>query len=150
MPNLVSMDISDNGIALIKQNEGLRLKVYADVAGHLTVGYGHKDDSMTLGDTITQDQADQFLQDDIAAVVSGLNSALQVTVTQNQFDALCDFAFNLGLEREETSTMFKLINQGDFADAANQFPLWCHAGGVVVQDLVNRRAQEQALFLSSD
>jgi lysozyme len=105
---------------------------------------------MNLGDVITQDQADQFLQDDVAAVVAGVNKSLTVEVTQNQFDALCDFAYNLGVGDERTSTLVKLINQGDIADAANQFPLWCHAGGVVVQDLVNRRAQEQALFLTDD
>lgn len=142
------MDISDNGLNMIKQQEGLRLTVYADVVGHMTVGYGHKDDSMTEGDTITQDQADQYLQDDVEIVVSSINDIVTVSLNQNQFDALCDFEFNLGAGSLKNSTLLKLLNQGDYDGAAAQFPLWDHAGGKVNQDLLNRRNAEAALFQS--
>jgi lysozyme len=96
--------------------------------------------------TITQDQADALLLSDIAAAVTFVNQAVTVPLQQNQFDALVDFAFNLGRAALSGSTLLKLLNAGNFPGATAQFPAWDHAGGQVVAGLLRRRQAEQAMF----
>jgi lysozyme len=67
-------------------------------------------------------------------------------VNQNQFDALVSFTYNLGVGALHGSTLLHLVNQSDFTNAANEFPKWDHAGGVVVAGLLRRRLAEQTLF----
>lgn len=136
---------SQNAIQLVKASEGVRLVAYSDVKGVLTIGYGHTG-NVRPGQTITQAQAEDFLVQDMAAAADAVNRLVQVKLTQNQFDALVDFVFNEGQGHFAGSTLLKLLNQRNYQAAAGQFRVWCMAGGVVLQDLVNRRAAERALF----
>ena len=77
-----------------------------------------------------------------------VNRAVNVPITQNQFDALVDFCFNCGRGSLLQSTLLRKVNIGDFAGAAAQFALWDHAGGEVVEGLVKRRTAEAELFAS--
>jgi lysozyme len=131
---------------MIKQLEGLQLTAYQDQAGRWTIGYGHAGADVHAGLTITQAQAEQLLETDLAAAVASVNRAVTSGINQNQFDALVDFVFNLGCGSLLSSTLLRLVNAGDFTAAAQQFLLWDHAGGVVVPGLLERRRAELQLF----
>ena len=137
---------SDNGFALSKSFEGLRLTAYQDVGGVWTIGYGHTGPNVRAGLTITQAEADALLRSDVEDAVTCVNRAVNVPITQNQFDALVDFCFNCGRGSLLQSTLLRKVNIGDFAGAAAQFALWDHAGGEVVEGLVKRRTAEAELF----
>ncbi|UGA40291.1 lysozyme [Chromobacterium haemolyticum] len=142
------MNISANGIKLIQQFEGLRLKAYQDAVGVWTIGYGHTGPDVTPGLVITQAQADALLARDLSRFETGVTRLAQVPLNQNQFDALVSFSYNLGLGSLQNSTLLRLLNQRDYAGAAAQFPRWNKAGGkVLLACLTRRRAAEQALFL---
>ncbi len=141
------MNISSNGILFIRQWEGCNLTSYQDGGEVWTMGWGHTC-GVAAGQTITQAQADQLLLDDLQPVESTLNGKVSVPMSQNQFDALASFTFNLGNAALSGSTLLKLLNRADYQGAANEFPKWDHDNGKVVQGLLNRRLAEQSLFLS--
>lgn len=144
------MNISQAGINLIKGFEGLSLKPYRPVPTekYLTIGFGHYGSDVSPSMVITTAQAEQLLRNDLASFVAGVNGCLKVAVNQNQFDALVSFAYNLGVQCLQTSTMLQYINQGNFTAAANEFPRFCHSNGIVLQGLLNRRNKERILFLT--
>lgn len=144
---MMNMKTSNNGIYFIKQWEGCKLTSYQDGGGVWTIGTGHTK-GVKAGQTITQQQADQYLVDDLQPVNQTLNSVVTASVNQNQYDALSSFTFNLGSGALEGSTLLTLLNQGNYQGAADEFPKWCHDNGRVVQGLVNRRNAERDLFLS--
>lgn len=141
------MKTSDNGIGFIRAHEGCKLTAYQDGGGVWTIGVGHTK-GVKKGQTITQVQADKFLADDLAPVESCINGKVTAALNQNQFDALASFVFNVGESAFKGSTLLKKLNAGDYPGAANEFPKWCHDNGKTVQGLLNRRIDEQALFLS--
>lgn len=138
---------SDAGLALTKSFEGLRLTAYQDVAGVLTIGYGHTGPDVKPGMTITEAEADVLLRADVEEAVATVNRVVTVLISQNQFDALVDFCFNAGSGNFLRSTLLRKLNAGDAAGAAAQFALWNHAGGEVVPGLTLRRRAEANLFL---
>lgn len=142
----MTMALSQAGLALIKSFEGCCLKAYLDSIGIPTIGYGHID-GVKLGDVITQEQADQFLQDDVESKVKDVNKALAVEVTQAQFDALVSFTFNLGTKKLKKSTLLRRINKGEADDCADEFLRWDRAGGGVVAGLTRRRKAEREMFV---
>jgi lysozyme len=143
---MASFTYSNTGLALTKKFEGLKLNAYQDQVGVWTIGYGHTGPTIHAGLTITQDQADQLLHSDIAASVACVNRAVTAAINQNQFDALVDFVFNLGCAALLSSTLLREVNAGNFAAAAQQFLLWDHARGVVLDGLHQRRKAESDLF----
>jgi lysozyme len=145
-----NLSYSDKGLALTEQFEGLRLDAYQDSVGIWTIGYGHTGPDVHPRLTITEEQAAQLLLKDVAGAVASVNHLVTVVLTQNQFDALVDFAFNVGAAKLANSTLLRELNAGNFDAAAAQFPLWCHAGGVVLPGLLQRRQATQALFLGRD
>lgn len=146
------MKTSEEGLKFIAAQEGFVPRVYHDVAGIPTIGYGHV---LRMGDpvTVTEPQAMEMLRHDIASAESAIASLVKVELNQNQLDALCSFTFNLGSGALATSAMLHFINLSCFATAADEFPKWCHArvNGemVVVSGLLERRKLERALFLST-
>jgi lysozyme len=139
---------SNAGFALTETCEGLVLTSYQDQGGVWTIGYGHTGPTVHGGQTITQAQADQLLHSDVAGAVACVNRAVTGQINQNQFDALVDFAFNLGCAALLSSTLLRDVNAGNFADAAQQFLRWDHVKGVVLPGLLARRRHESALFAS--
>lgn len=140
------MNLSSNGLNLIKKFEGCVLKAYRCSANVLTIGYGHTKD-VKEGMTITKAQAEKYLKQDVKWAVKAVNTYVKVPLNQNQFDALVSFTFNCGLGALRNSTLLKLLNQKKYSKAAEQFDLWVHANGKVVKGLVNRRKAEKKLFL---
>ena len=136
--------IGQAGLALIKQYEGCRLAAYRCAAGVWTIGYGHTA-GVHSGMTITQAQADAYLQQDIAKFEGYVNNPAYIPITeqlnQNQFDALVSFAFNLG-----AGNLRKLCKGRTAAQIAQAMTQYCKANGKVLAGLRRRRAAEQALF----
>jgi lysozyme len=140
------MRTSPVGIALIQKFEGCKLEAYRCSAGVLTIGYG-RTKGVKKGDTCTQAQADAWLVEDLDEAEDGVHICVEVKLTQNEFDALVSFTFNLGIKSLSQSTLLRLLNQGKTKEAAAQFHRWCNAGGKRVEGLVRRRAAEADLFL---
>jgi lysozyme len=132
-------------IDLVKASEGCRLTAYRDAVGILTIGYGSTG-GIKEGQTITQEQAEEMLVDDLDAAAEAVRKLVTVPLNQGQFDALCDFVFNLGEGRLRDSTLLRLLNQGRYGEAAAQFRFWVMAGGHPLPGLIKRRAAERAMF----
>lgn len=144
------MKISDAGLALIKQFEGLRLTTYKDVAGFPTIGYGHLlEPGETYPDGITEEQATTLLETDVQNAELCIGRLVKAALTQGQFDALVDFVFNLGALRLGQSTLLKYLNAGRYQDAGAQLLRWDYAGGKIQPGLLARRQSEAALWNSS-
>lgn len=139
------MKLSERGLSLLKQFEGLRLVAYRDGGGVPTIGYGHTA-GVRMGQTITEAQAETFLRADVAATVCAVSGMVKVPVSQEQFDALVSFAFNLGANALMHSTLLKKLNAGDYDDAADEFLHWDHDNGQQVAGLTLRRTAERQLF----
>lgn len=134
---------------LIKQFEGCRLEAYKCSAGVPTIGYGHTA-GVKMGDSITQEQADKWFDDDYAKFESEVKRMTKsVLLTENQLGALVSFAYNLGAERLRLSTLLKRVLANPFdPDIRNQFMLWINAGGRKVEGLKRRRKAEADLYYS--
>lgn len=146
------MEMSNNGINMLKGFEGCRLAAYQDSVGVWTIGYGWTQPvngvPVGKGMTITQETAESLLRSGLVRYEKGVTGLVKVTINQNQFDALVDFAYNLGVKALEGSTLLKKLNAGDYAGAAAEFPKWNKAGGKVLPGLVKRREAERTLFLA--
>ena len=146
---------SSHCIALIKQFEGLRTTAYKCPAGVWTIGYGHTE-GVKKGDVVTQGVAERLLVRDLEIFAVNLNRAMlagEVTVTQNQFDALASFAYNVGLNNLIKSTLWGYLQEGNDQAAADEFLKWNKATNsegekVVLKGLTLRREAERKLFLS--
>jgi lysozyme len=147
------MSLSLGGIDLICNFEGLKLRAYDDGNGVWTIGYGTtrypNGKRVSEGDRCTLEQAKAYMQHDLKIFERAVNSSVKVPLKQNQFDALVSLTYNIGVGAFKNSTLLKKLNLGDYKDAANQFDVWVNAGGKRLQGLVNRRAIEKKLFLSS-
>ncbi|HEY4288283.1 MAG TPA: lysozyme [Puia sp.] len=152
------MRISDKGLDLIKYMEGCILHPYLDQAGVPTIGWGSTiystGDHVSMQDRrLTQDQADKLLDWQVAVVALAVTKMTPGGLNQNQFDALVDFAYNVGLGALKGSTALKLImaNPND-PGIATALKLWnkIHVDGalVVCEDLVKRRQKEVELYFS--
>lgn len=139
------MNISDEGLALIKRFEGCELRAYNDSVGVLTIGYGHTRGVRT-GDTCTQEQADQWLREDVHHAETCIQQCVSSDLTQGEYDALCSFVFNLGCGNFRNSTLLRLINDGRMDEASNEFKRWNKAGGQVLAGLTKRREAEAERF----
>lgn len=142
------MRTSQRGLSLIKSFEGLRLQAYQDAVGVWTIGYGTTR-GVNAGMKISKEQAERMLLNDVQRFEPEIERLVGVPLSQNQWDALVSFTYNLGSANLESSTLLRKLNAGDYAGAAEQFPRWSKAGGKVLAGLVRRRAAEQALFLEA-
>ncbi|MFM6424862.1 lysozyme [Planktothrix sp.] len=143
------MTINSEGVKLIKSFEGMELEAYQDAVDVWTIGYGHTK-TVEPGMIITEAKAEELLRQDLEEFEEAVTEAVEVSINSNQFSALVSFCFNLGAGSLFQSTLLKLLNQGDFQGAADQFPRWNKAGGQVLEGLTRRRKAERALFLGQD
>jgi len=147
----MTMRIAQNGLALIKDFEGLELEAYQDIVGVWTIGYGHTDHAgppeVTPGLTITEDEAEDILRNDLGQYENAVSKAVKVDITQNMFDALVSITYNIGVNGMKGSTFIKRLNQKDYLGCAEAMQWWNKAGGQVVSGLKRRREAEADLFL---
>ena len=144
------MKTSTAGQQFIQFWEGLRLKAYQDIGGVWTIGYGHTGPDVTPGLEITQYKAVSLMLQDLSRIEERVSEMLVSTVSQQQFDALISFAYNLGPMALHGSTLLRFLNGGNAAAAALQFIRWDHAGAVEVEALKRRREAEAAIFTNGD
>jgi len=140
------MNYSGTGLGLTARFEGFRAKAYQDMVGVWTIGYG-RTIGVKEGDETDEPTERAWMNRRFDQISAHLTAALKVPLTQAQFDACCDFAYNLGEGALEHSTLWAKLNAGDFAGAAAEFPKWDHAGGKEIEGLLKRRLAEQAEFL---
>jgi lysozyme len=137
--------ISTEGLSLIKLFEGCKLEAYKCAAGVWTIGYGSTK-GVKEGDTITQEEAEQLLLEDVAVYEKEVNKAVNVSLDQHQYDALVSWTFNLGGANLNSSTLLKRVNAQDWEDVPHQIKRWNKANGKVLEGLVRRREAEALLF----
>lgn len=138
------------GIALIKSFEGCKLCAYQDQGGVWSIGYGQTGPFVTEGLTIQQDQADAWLHQSVDTVAAGLSRMIKMVLNQNEFDALCAWAYNVGLGNASSSSVIALVNQGHLELVPSHLAQWnkITVNGQKVADagLTRRRAAEIALY----
>lgn len=154
-----SLKLSENGIKFIKNYEGCYLTAQKALSTeeYYTIGWGHYGPDVKKGQKITQEEADALFLTDIADYEKPVNDFAKKfnrTFTQNQFDALVSFTYNMGEGWTANSnySLYKYMSTGTYTadDLSDTFTSWCHSGGAVIQGLYNRRESEVALFLTSD
>lgn len=141
------MKINQEGLNLIKDFEGCRLKAYLCPAGVWTIGYGHTK-GVKPDMVITQLDADRFLLQDLKRFEEAVSSLVKVPITPNQFSALVSFAYNVGTGALYDSTLLRKLNNKDYKGAADEFLRWNKAGGKVLPGLTKRRIAERDLFIN--
>ena len=143
------MHLSAEGLDLMKRFEGFRGQTYTDVAGFLTIGYGHRIvPPETFPTGVNEPQAAAMLAVDVSQAERAVSGLVKVALTQGQFDALVDFCFNLGAGRLAKSTLLRALNAGRYDAAAEQLLLWDLAGGQVNLGLKARREAELRMWRS--
>ena len=147
--------LSERAAEKIAYFEGFFARAYNDPVGHCTIGYGTlihlgnctESDYLRWG-KITRARGQELLRKETSENSAAINKMVKVPLNQSQHDALVSFTYNCGIYALSGSTLLKLLNRGLYKRAANQFPLFNHAGGVVLEGLTKRRLFEKYLFLS--
>ena len=144
--HVAPMRISDEGLDLIKHFEGFSSEVYTCSGGRETIGYGHvicKDEELPTPQP--KDEAEELLREDCRIAEAAVLRQIRMPLSQNQFDALVSWVFNLGSGSLQASTLRRVINRGH-GEAPHQMRRWVHAGGRKLAGLVRRRETEAALY----
>jgi lysozyme len=153
------MQASNKCYDLIRRFEGIILHAYLCPKGVLTIGVGHTGSDVKEGMVITEKEAENLLKKDLNKFASKITYSLEqdhITVNQNQVDALCSFAYNLGFSAFIFSTLYKKLKQGDYEGASDEFLKWVYITKTVngervkirLKGLETRRNAERDLFLS--
>lgn len=158
MPN---MSLSANGLEQLKLAEQLVPRLYDDGGvkgkGNCTIGYGHLVHYDPCGgkkyvsehqfiNGITMRSATALLRNDVRFAEKAVNDLVKIPLTQNQFDALAIFTFNVGRAAFARSTLLRVVNTNQFDKAPAAFRMWDRSGGKIVSGLSNRRNREIVLF----
>ena len=143
------MKVGEKGLALIKESEGLRLKAYKCPAGVWSIGYGTTN-GVTPGMEISESRAVALLKQDLRVAETYLNS-LCINFSQNQFDALASWIYNLGVGSFSKSTLRKkIVAKADDEAITDEIVKWVNAGGKPLIGLKRRRVKEANLFLGKE
>ena len=150
------MNISDKGIRFIKNFEGFSPTWYKDSKGVWTIGFGHAGSLSERYNIqrINEQTAIKILQNDLSQAEDIINRLVKIDLTQNQFDALTSFVFNVGSGNFSNSTLLKRLNEGKFEEVINEFLRWnkiTYKGKKVeLKGLTKRREKESKLFLTGE
>lgn len=150
---MISSDL-DQAVSLICSLEGFRRRPYADVTGTPTVGYGStywhgQRVTLTSPESVTEGEAREAVAENAQRVMTALKSSVRASLAPNQWAALTSFAYNVGLSACLSSTLVRLVNEGQLDKAADQFLLWDRSKGQMIPGLLNRRKAERLLFLGN-
>ncbi len=155
----IPLRMSEKGLELLTQWEGFKTKRYKDSAGLWTIGVGHqltrserssgkiliKGEAVRYLNGLTHQQVIDLLSQDVGPVELVVRTHTK-DLTQNQFDSLVSFTFNVGNRAFEKSTLLKKVQAGAFQEVPAQFRRWVYSGGRKVKGLVNRRENEIKLW----
>jgi lysozyme len=144
------MNLSADGLKLLMNAEGFRPRVYRDITGKETIGFGHR---VLIGESfpngVTDKEAEALLDNDVMVAEQAVLQLVHVPLTQGQFDALVDFVYNLGPGRLAESTLLSDLNAARYREAALQLLRWDCAAGRELAGLKARREAEVALWNGS-
>ena len=143
------MNTSAEGISLIKKFEGCELYAYQCSAGVWTIGYGHTKD-VEPGMQITQEDAEEMLVEELHEYENYINKYVTAPLSQNQFDAMVSWVYNLGPANLKASTLLKVLNAEDYDEVPAQIRRWNKAGGEILDGLIRRREAEARLFKNDE
>lgn len=156
-PRSATRKINAEGIKLIKSFEGLHdlkqnsngayVEAYRDPVNIWTIGWGFTE-GVYEGMTMTIPEAEARLKKELEKYEISVLDGVKVDINDHQFSALVSFCYNVGARALFESTLLKLLNQGKYQEAADQFLRWDKAGGQVLPGLSRRRRAERSLFLS--
>jgi lysozyme len=138
-------NFSPAAVTMIKGFEGFSDTPYPDADGW-SIGFGHYMGPFPTMQNITMKQAEILLSQDMGEAENAVSNYVKVPLTQNQFDALTSFVYNVGTGNFASSTLLRKLNAGDYAGAAEEFKRWNKSQGKISNALVARRAKEQAVF----
>lgn len=143
--------MSANGLQLLKEWEGCKLKKYRCSAGKWTIGVGHvltREEQIggKYDNGITTTEAMDLLAKDLGPAEKCVNDAVKVDLHQHEFDALVSFVFNVGCGAFFKSTLLKRVNERKYIDVPQEFRKWVYASGKRILGLANRREKEIALW----
>lgn len=153
-PQSVGQSLSDTGARFIAGFEGFRARLYDDAAGHATIGYGHLvhhgpcngSEPAEFRRGISRERALELLHADAERAVEAVRRGVKVPLSQEQFDALVSFVFNVGGGGFARSTLLRELNARNYDAVVPQLARWVKAGGQTLAGLVRRRAAEGRLF----
>jgi lysozyme len=154
------MKMSEHGLKLLKEWEGQINHVYRDSAGYPTIGIGHlltdvektaghiniNDVAVDYSNGITDQQCLDLLAQDVTPAEHAVIANVTCELNQNQFDALVSFTFNIGVGAFASSTLVKLLNEGQYNQVPTQLMRWTKAGGKECDGLMARRSNESKLW----
>lgn len=132
-------------LTLISYLEGIKYKSYYDIAGVLTVCYGHTGNDIIHNRLYTQQECDALLQKDFIRIQRQVDALVKVPLDNHTKASLYSFAYNVGITSFSHSTLLKKLNAGDQHGACEEMKRWVYAGGKVWKGLINRREMESAL-----
>lgn len=148
------MQITDEGLALIKRFEGFRPRAYRCPAGVWTIGYGHTSSAgppaVSADMAVDETMAETILRRDVEQFAAAVRTSLTRRLDDRQFSALVSFAYNVGIGNFRSSSVLRAVNAGDFDAVPRRLQLWNKAGGKVLAGLVRRRGAEAELFAARE
>lgn len=134
------------GVAFVGHHEGLRKQAYRDPVGIVTVCYGHTS-TARMGQSYSKEACEALLQSDLRAAEAAVRRLVKVPLSQETFDSLVSFTFNVGEGNLARSTLLRRLNAGDYIGACNEMLRWTQARGQTLPGLVTRRQDERAMCL---
>lgn len=137
--------VSAAALSAIQLHEGVVQTAYLDPVGIPTICAGHTE-GVFLGQQRTLKECEAMLKEDVSYAGKAIARCTKVDLTQEQYDALTSFVFNVGGSAYCTSTLVRKLNAGDCFGSASQFDRWVYAKGRKLPGLIKRRAAERALF----
>jgi lysozyme len=143
----VALATSAAGVALVGHHEGFRKQAYRDPVGIVTVCYGHTG-TARMGQSYSKEACQALLQSDLRAAEAAVRRLVKVPLTQETFDALVSFTFNVGEGNFAKSNLLRKLNAGDYEGACRELSRWIYARGQILPGLITRRKDEKHLCLS--
>lgn len=138
--------INDKGLAQIKVFEGFSPVPYADLAGKMTIGYGHLLREGEAWECISEAEAEVLLRSDLSKAECAVERLIRVNLHDNQFAALVSFCFNLGAGALQRSALRQKINREEHESVPQEMRRWVFAGGKRWPGLLRRREAEIRLY----
>lgn len=139
-----ALTLSAVGLLAIANFEGYSDVVYEPVRGDVpTVGFGHADKNLRVGDRINPLTGLEYLAQDLKDAEDAVKACVTVPLTQNEFDAYVSFVYNVGRTAFCSSTLVKKLNRGDYRGACEELPRWVYFKGKPLKGLQNRREEER-------
>ena len=150
----IHKQISEEGIALIKKFEGCPQKEgmcysYQDAVGVWTIGFGFTK-NVGPDSRISVQEAERRLVEELREYEGYVNKLVEVDLSQNEFDSLVAWVYNLGPTNLSQSTLLRELNQGNYNGVPSEIRRWNKAGGKVLDGLVRRREAEALMWSGGD